>query len=294
MGLSEHVLRAWERRYGVPRPERTPGGFRLYSAEDLARVRRMQDGLARGLSTAEAARTARKATPTVPAPASPTPLPETRELLRAALDAFDGPGAHAVLDALLAHHPVDAAARDVLLPYLHELGVRWASGEVDVAQEHFASNLIRDRLASLARPGGGSGRLALLACPPGELHDLPVLVLGVCLGQRGWRTVFLGADTPLPHLTTAAHRLHPDVIVLGASDPRHLDAVIGPLKALARATSVAVGGAGATPENATAAGALLLTEDPVSAAARLDTLPRTSGATDPAEILSAAHPTEGR
>jgi MerR family transcriptional regulator, light-induced transcriptional regulator len=175
LGVSDHVLRAWESRYGLLQPVRSAGGFRLYSEADESRVRRMQAHLARGLSAAEAARAVlgedsraghgRAAGPDRAAPAAGE-LPGD---LRQALDAFDEPAAQAALDRLVSDLSLPAVLRDVVLPYLAELGERWESGTASVAQEHFASNLIRGRLAGLARGwGNGHGPRAVLACPPGS------------------------------------------------------------------------------------------------------------------------------
>ena len=161
-GVSDHVLRAWESRYGLLQPVRSAGGFRLYSEADESRVRRMQAHLARGLSAAEAARAvlgqgSRPATAGPPGlnrvPAAASELPGD---LRRALDAFDEPAAQAILDRLVSDLSLTTVLRDVVLPYLAELGERWERGTASVAREHFASNLIRGRLAGLAR-GWGNG-----------------------------------------------------------------------------------------------------------------------------------------
>ncbi len=173
LGVSDHVLRAWESRYGLLQPVRSAGGFRLYSEADEARIRRMQAYLAEGLSAAEAARAALRgdaspaagglASAPAAAPAGGEPFAE----LRRALDAFDEPAAQAVLDRLMAELSLPAVLRDVVLPYLADLGERWRRGTASIAAEHFASNLIRGRLAGLARGwGSGHGPRALLACPP--------------------------------------------------------------------------------------------------------------------------------
>ena len=182
VGVSEHVLRAWESRYGLLSPVRSPGGFRLYSAGDEQRVRRMQFHLARGLRAAEAARATITEGPTPGAVlvadlrSDETGRPDLQTLaadLQTALDALDEPAAQAVLDRLMSDFTLAATLRDVVVPYLRELGERWANGEVTIIQEHFASNVIRGRLAGLARGwGNGDGPRAVLACPPGELHDL--------------------------------------------------------------------------------------------------------------------------
>jgi methanogenic corrinoid protein MtbC1 len=274
LGLSDHVLRAWERRYGLLRPVRSAGGFRLYSEADLDRVRRMQAHLAQGLSAAEAAR----ATIYGDAPAGTgtstgtgaAGVGEAAGALARALDEFDEPGAQAVLDRLLSTLTLETVLRDVVLPYLRELGDRWECGAASVAQEHFASNLIRGRLTSLGRGWGhGRGPRAVLACPPDELHDIALLAFGVVLNRNGWRIGYLGTNTPLAELIRLAGATRPDLVVLAATRPERFDGLTADLTRLAGTAPLAVAGTGATPELAEAVGAHLLTGDPVTAAEQL-------------------------
>ena len=121
-GVSPELLRAWERRYGLLRPTRTPGGLRLYSSEDLRRVQEMQRHLSDGVAAAEAAALASQA-PVEPENASLTAA-DVRAELAQALDGLDEPAAQAILDRLFAVGTVEAALSDVILPYLRELGAR--------------------------------------------------------------------------------------------------------------------------------------------------------------------------
>jgi MerR family transcriptional regulator, light-induced transcriptional regulator len=272
LGVSDHVLRAWERRYGVLRPVRSAGGFRLYSAADLERVQRMQGYLAQGLSAAEAARAAIGGEPPAgDAAGRRDGLAEASGALAGALDEFDEPAAQAVLDRLFSTLTVETVLREVLLPYLHELGERWASGAASVAQEHFASNVIRGRLAGLGRGWGhGRGPRAVLACVPDELHDIALLAFGVVLNRNGWRIGYLGANTPLADLIRLARATRPDLVVLAATQPERFEQVTADLGRLAGIAPLAVAGPGATPALADAVGAYLVTGDPVTAA---ETLP---------------------
>jgi methanogenic corrinoid protein MtbC1 len=157
--------------------------------------------------------------------------------------------------------------RDVVLPYLTELGERWESGTASVAQEHFATNVIRGRLAGLARGwGNGHGPRAVLACPPGELHDLALMVFGIVLNRSGWRIDYLGMNTPVDELTRTVDARHPALVVLAATLPETLGPLAAQLTALARRSPLALAGAGATPQIAAAVGARLLTGDPVTEA----------------------------
>jgi DNA-binding transcriptional MerR regulator len=297
-GASPEVLRAWERRYGLLRPARSHGGFRLYSAADEARIRRMQGYLARGLAAAEAARLAVAAEaagpevealePGAPAPgaaapvatttATPPPLQAAARELAGALDRFQEEQAHAVLDRLLAAYRTETVLRELLIPYLHELGERWARGDVSVAQEHFAANLLRGRLLGLARGWGqGHGPTAVLACLPGEQHELGLLAFGVTLYRRGWRIIYLGSDTPIATIRHATGSIAPDLVVLAGTVPERFVAHAGAIAGLARQTAVVLGGAGATGDLATQTGARLVDIDPVTAAENLDEALRGSG-----------------
>src|SRR5689334_6591399 len=274
LGVSDHVLRAWESRYGLLQPVRSAGGFRLYSEADESRVRRMQAYLADGLSAAEAARAVLgedDGTQADPGRAAgPQRAPAASELsfdLRQALDAFDEPAAQAVLDRLVSDLSLTAVLRDVVVPYLTELGERWERGTASVAQEHFASNLIRGRLAGLARGwGNGHGPRAVLACPPGELHDLALMAFGIVLNRNGWRIDYLGMNTPVEELARTVDARPPDLVVLAATLPENLEPFAAQLTVLAQRAPLALAGAGATPQMAAAVGARLLTSDPVTEA----------------------------
>ena len=225
----------------------------------------MQGHLAAGLAAKEAARRA------LEEPGSETDgvqlVAKSRRELAEALAGFSEGRANAVLDRLLAALSVDAVLRDVVLPYLHDLGEAWERGEASIAQEHFASNVLRGRLLGLGRGWGeGSGPHALLACPPHEHHDLGLIAFGLALRNRGWRITYLGQDTPVSTLEEEARERSPDRVVVAASDAERLDDVLGDLARLARAAPLSIGGAGASRELVEQAGASLLGGDPVSAA----------------------------
>ena len=187
--------------------------------------------------------------------------------LARALDGYDEPAAQAVLDRLFGTLTVETVLRDVLLPYLHELGERWKSGAASVAQEHFASNVIRGRLAGLGRGWGhGQGPRAVLACAPDEQHDIALLAFGVVLSRHGWRIDYLGASTPVDDLVVLAGATRPDLVVVSATRPERFATVTAQLTRLAGAAPLALAGPGATSELADTVGARLLTGDPVTAA----------------------------
>lgn len=217
-GVSVDVLRSWERRYGLLSPQRTAGGFRLYTEDDVARVRRMQELLAAGLAASEAARQVMAGGPSAPAADASTALSAVRNELHAALRSFDETALEAAIDRVLAGFGLDTAIREVFLPALRELGDDWAAETVSVAQEHFAVTVLRGRLLALARGwDGGFGPRALLACPTGELHDVSLVMFGLALRSRGWRVTFLGANTPMADVFATQDRIGARLTVLFSS-----------------------------------------------------------------------------
>ncbi len=270
-GVSPELLRAWERRYGLLQPTRSAGGLRLYSPHDLERVQAMQRHLDEGFAAAEAA-----------ALATQTPRHdghrivgnEARDELAVALASFDDGDAHAAFDGLLARLSIDALLREVIVPYLRELGEGWERGEVSIAQEHFASALLRGRLLGLARGWGrGIGPVAVLACAPGEQHDLGLLSFGLALRARGWRIVYLGTDTPIASVADAAQSCTPAAVVVSAIDARAFGRHADELRQLAAETRLCLGGAGAARARIDA-DVLQLTGDPVDEAEQLTQLAR--------------------
>jgi MerR family transcriptional regulator, light-induced transcriptional regulator len=268
-GVSPELLRAWERRYGLLEPTRSTGGLRLYSAADLDRVRAMQQHLAEGLAAAEAAALAAEAEPRADHAVAYSPAVAKREL-DASLSGFDEARAHAVLDELLSTATLDSILSDVLIPFLRELGERWERGEITVAQEHFASSVLRGRLLGLARGWDrGIGPRILLSCAPGERHDLGLIAFGLALRARGFRILFLGADTPIDSVAQTARAARPHVVVVSAVRAELLEEIAGPLRELAVEYPVYLGGAGAT---AVGKEFPTLTGDPVEEADRFAAL----------------------
>ena len=266
-GVSRELLRAWERRYGLLRPTRSPGGLRLYSADDLGRVRAMQQHLAGGLAAAEAAALAGQSkSDALPSLRSPE---TARAELAAALDAFDEPRAQSTLDQLLSEATVESGLRDVILPYLEDLGERWERGEATVAQEHFSTSILRGRLLGLARGWGrGVGPLALLACLPGERHELGLMAFGLALRSHGWRVAYFGSDTPLETIDEAADALGPSLIVLSAVTSDRVQAALPKLQRLTGRYRVALGGGGVAGVDPSGLDVLVLAGDPIAEAER--------------------------
>jgi DNA-binding transcriptional MerR regulator len=270
VGVSPELLRAWKRRYGILQPTRSAGGLRLYSPADVERVQGMRRHIAAGLAPAEAA--ALPLDGAAPAGDDRSTLATTRAQLREALDRFDEPQAQAAFDRLLALATVDTLLTEVVLPYLQDLGARWERGEASVAQEHFASGLLRGRLLGMARGWGlGLGPLAVLACLPGEQHELGPITFGLALRERGWRILYLGADAPLESVAEISSSGDQSLVVLSAVSVDLVERCLPALREPAR-RRLALGGPAAYHEQPDAGEILYLGGDVIAEATRLTEL----------------------
>ena len=263
VGVSPELLRAWERRYGLLRPIRSEGGFRLYTADDAERVSRMKAALDEGLSAAEAARRALAQPRAVEGL-----LDDARDRFVEAVRRYDEPAAHAALDEALNGFALETVVRELILPVLRQIGDEWQRRTLEVGQEHFASNIVRPRLLALARLWGrGGGPLAILACPPGERHDIGLIAFGLLLRSYGWRILFLGADTPLATLEGTIEATRPRLVVVASIDPSLFENEASGLRRIAGSTSLVLSGSGASADLCARLGLERLEGDLVAAAA---------------------------
>lgn len=270
-GVSPELLRAWERRYAVLRPRRTDGRTRLYSAADETRVRLMRRYVEQGLPPAQAAEMVTAARLAVrPGRALSIPPAEVEEAhreMRASLDRFDETSAQRALEKLFGMYSALTVVREVMMPYLSEVGDRWAAGHVSIAQEHFATNFLHARLLAFARGWDrGLGPRAILACAAGEQHTFGLITFGVALHELGWRITYLGADTTVAMIQEAAAHVAPDLIVVFAAMPERIATIADDLQTLGQQWTTAIAGAGASAAVSARIAVRLLDGDPVTAA----------------------------
>lgn len=243
-GFSAEVLRQWERRYGFPRPLRTPGGHRLYTPEEVEALKRVKAWLEAGLSPKRAiARLGEEALPVDHTP-----------LLEALLTGDMALAERHFRKALRALGPEETLS-SLALPLLNEVGEGWHQGRFSVAEEHLVTAFVRARVQELLDLlGHPMGPPVLVTTPPGERHEVGAMVVSYALRRLGIRALYLGPDTPLGDLGLYARRLGAKAAVLSALFPDPLRALpAGSLKGLA--PLVYLGGQGASPEEAARLGA---------------------------------------
>jgi methanogenic corrinoid protein MtbC1 len=240
-GVPSDTIRKWEQRYGVLHPKRTAGGQRRYSELDVARVEWLKERIHEGYRIGEAAAllgagdlVARN-------------VEELRNGIVEATTANDLEALGQFVDQALALSTLDESFLQVLTPALVEVGERWASGAVSVAQEHLASSTVRAALQTLLSDQRADVRgTAVLACAPGERHEIGLLMLAVMLRSDGWQVAYLGADTPCADAVALADELNASALCFSAASKEHARALDQALAAAARPESltVVVGGRG--------------------------------------------------
>lgn len=258
-GVAPDTLRKWEQRYAILRPTRTRGGQRRYDDSDVARVEWLKARLAEGYRIGEAAALLGGAS--APVPATPEIV---RAALREAIERADSAAIARLLDQAFALGPVEATLAEVVRPTLEEVGELWAAGRFTVAQEHLVSGAVRARLDRLlADARAGVRGVALLACAPGERHELGLLMLAVLLRADGWQVAYLGADTPLADAFALAERLDARLVCLSAGLPDRLGELERELAAtrVPPRVEIVAGGRAVTPEWAKGVGVLYVDGD---------------------------------
>ena len=229
-GVQAHTLRAWERRYGLPQPQRSEGGHRLYSQRDVDIIRWLVGRQAEGLNIGRAVELWKKLTaagrdpvagapgPEPPSAVSGASLDAVREAWVAACLTFDEARAEQIVVEGFARLDPETVVTGVLQKGLSRIGDLWYEGKASVQQEHFATGLAVRRVEALiaASPPPSRRELIMAAGPPGELHGFSLLLATLLLRRRGWNVLHLGADVPLANLAETIADKRPNMVIAAA------------------------------------------------------------------------------
>jgi methanogenic corrinoid protein MtbC1 len=222
-GVPADTFRAWERRYGVPRPQRTAGGHRLYSERDIAIIRWLRDRTDDGINISHAVILLSTILDTPVAEPADSGEPRAITLMVGefvqALIEFDLVRAERLLSEAFSIYPFEHVLIELIQPAMVEIGDCWQRGEINVAVEHFATQFVQRKLAGLMNvfEGGGHRGPIVVGCAPGELHDLGTMILSLFLVRRGWNVVYLGPQLPLLELLETVRVVKPLLVCLSAS-----------------------------------------------------------------------------
>jgi methanogenic corrinoid protein MtbC1 len=260
-GLSPDVLRAWERRYKAVTPERSDKNRRLYSDEDIERLRLLRRVTSAGRRIGDVSRLSRGELEALAAAdeaeqvAEPTPPQllrrETQGYFEAAMRAVDGLDAAALESALSSAAvglSVPALIDEFLTPLMREVGDRWRAGSLRVAQEHLASACVRSFLSKLTAAESHGGDV-LVTTPLGQHHELGALTVAVAVALDGWNVTYLGPNLPAEEIVAAARQRAARAVLLSIVFPTDDPRLAGELSRIKRMLGdevrVVVGGSGA-------------------------------------------------
>lgn len=216
---------------------------------------------------------------------------EARQVVMAAVRDLDGGAVRDVLLGSLQELGVDDTVAEVLIPVLRQVGDAWQSGELGVLHEHFVSSAFRGVLGELRAPVQGEQiRTVVLACPPHELHDLPLELFGAMLHARRWRVVSLGANTPMTAVAEAVRFLRADACVLAAVRPSAFESRMPSLSRLGGRVALFLAGEGAHALSRAPRDTTVLPRDLREAARLVDTVGSGAAAASAARGAGSAGP----
>jgi DNA-binding transcriptional MerR regulator len=264
-GVNAVTLRAWERRYGLIQPERTPKGHRLYSQTDIDKIQHILEQLGKGMAISRVAESLHTLPTQEISEADVWERYQTRMV--EAISQFDESVLDAVYNEAMSLYPVDIVTRQLLTPLLKQLGDRWQSTEGSVAEEHFFSVFMRNKLGARFhhRNMRNTGPCLIAACLPGEHHEFGLLLFALAAHARGYRLILLGANMPLTELPHVIQRTQSDGIVLSGSIEMDTASFRAEMQNLVEASSIPVFVGGRVAEDyhyaIAAAGATPLHED---------------------------------
>jgi DNA-binding transcriptional MerR regulator len=256
-GLSRDVIRVWERRFGLLKPTRGANRYRNYSDEDVALLRFLKEQLDAGGSIGELAKLGREELLGRARASAPrvsfvdnTFSRLLRELL-STLNPFNRVTFEKRLNGAVAVVPFEEALHGILLPLQEQVGQLWHEAQIDVAIEHYVTKQIQQKIFSAMNqlPVAEFGAKVVVACPPGEEHDIAALTVAYRCRIRGCRVYYLGANVPVASLTNLCGKVEPDLTIisfpLALSDDQATELVQALADEVSPVSNLAVGGHGA-------------------------------------------------
>ena len=278
-GVPATTLRAWERRYGLLKPKRTPKGHRLYTREDVDTVRQvvrlLEDDytISKAINAIRLGEVVENTTETVP-----SHWISIRKRFSRAIENFDDIMLDSAYNEALSLYPIDIVTINLIRPLLKQMGDEWEERPTGIAEEHFFTAYLRNKIGARMHHAAGrnQGKRILIACLPGEFHELGILLFGLSAMTRGYRLLYLGADLPLQQVQRVAENSDIQGILLSGSGGEVAADTWDSLNSLATQSDVPVmlGGTASDrlTDNEKTSRVILLSSDYATALGRMETL----------------------
>lgn len=239
IGLSLHVIRAWEKRYNVVVPQRTETNRRLYSEADIHRLSLLKQATESGynigniadLPTAELEQLAEVKNSNQISDkqdffSGQTDDPkEHYDASMRAIASFDPNKLEAALSQASVSLTQPVLLDSVIIPLVEQIGERWRDGDLRIMHEHMASAVLKTFLSNLrnAYRNNGNTPAIIVTTPIGQLHEIGALIIALVAAAEGWQVVYLGTNMPAEEIVAASNEKNAKAVVLSivypADDP---------------------------------------------------------------------------
>ncbi len=220
-GVNSVTLRAWERRYGLITPKRTDTGHRLFSKDDIKMIQQANSLLQEGVSISQVSKQLKSSQKfeTLLVDQPTTIWEEYLEKMVFAVSEFDEDILDEVYQEALSYHAINVVTQELIIPLLRILGERWVNLDGGIAEEHFFSVYLRNKLGAQYhhKRGRNNGPLLIVACMPGETHEFAILLFGLIAHQHNYRMIILGADMPLDEIPYIVEKKQASALILSCN-----------------------------------------------------------------------------
>jgi len=229
-GVPTTTLRAWERRYGLLKPERTAKGHRLYGAQDIELVKQVVKLLKNSHTISEAIRIIRNpelsAVGTSPVDGHWSGY---QQRMLKSIESFNEQNLDKTYNDALSIYPIDMVTEHVIIPVLTRLGEQWQDREAGIAEEHFFSAFLRNKLGARLHHEAqrARGSKILVTCLPGEYHELGVLLFCIAAIGHGYQILYLGTDMPIAQLPYVVQRTDVAAVLISGTKDGQWDKTLG-------------------------------------------------------------------
>jgi len=241
-GVGSITLRAWERRHGLITPVRKDSGHRLYTRDHIDQINRITALTQQGIRISQISPSMLENDMSTHQDSELDIWASYLKSMIAAIVSFDEEKLEEVYNGALSLYPIGLVTKNLLTPLLIELGLRWAEKEGSVAEEHFFSFYLRNKLGARYhhRTRNNEGPVVLLAGLPGEFHEIGLLLFALAALESGYRVIPLGTNMPLDELAAVAEQKNCSAILLSGAVEPSLQTLSKDLPALVKKTSVPV------------------------------------------------------
>jgi len=247
-GVNSITLRAWERRYGLLVPHRTPKGHRLYTQDDIDLIHQAVELLNKGISISQVKshllpnKINKKSKQAEKVQDFSNVWVQYQQRILNSVVRFDSHALSLVYNEVLAIYPLDVVTTHLILPLSRRLGDRWEKNEGTIAEEHFFSQFLRNKIGARFHHmhANVNGPKIVTACFPKEQHEIGLLIFCLAASEHGYDIITLGSDLPLSEIDRVVKQVDAEAVVLSGTSKLPLSIIENDLELLVNDSEVPI------------------------------------------------------